>query len=124
MWRHAVCGHPTPLLPQETPLAALCAATGGQLPQLFRSDHIEDRVSLAQVQRRCTVALGPAAAAACAAGSGDAAGSTADSCPACACLAQLSHEQMVLGALPPGCRQLPGRMPSAAVSPLLNLQAD
>ena len=88
---------------QETPLAALCAATGGQLPQLFRSDHIEDRVSLAQAQRRCTVALGPAAVAACAAGSGGAAGGAAGGCQAYACLAQLNHELMVVGALPPGC---------------------
>lgn len=34
-----------------------CAAPPGQPPQLFRSEHVEDRVPLAQVQRRCSVAL-------------------------------------------------------------------
>ena len=67
--------------------------------QLFRSEHVDDRLGLAAVQRLCSVALLPP---------GQAPPADAASGAACAysCQLQLDHEQMTLAVLPPGC--LPG----------------
>ena len=60
--------------------------------QLVRSDHVDDRLGLAAVQRRCSVTLLPP---------GQAPPADAASGGACAysCQLQLDHEQMVLGVL-------------------------
>lgn len=96
---------------QETPFAGM-AAPG----QLFRSNHVDDRLGLAAVQRRCCVMLLPAGqqAAAGAAGGADACGHEAT--PSFTCQLQLDHEQMVLGVLPPDC--LPAQPVGAAAGNL------
>ena len=80
---------------QETPLPAL-----GGPRQLFRSDHTYDRVSLTTVLRKCRVTLpgGAGAAAEPGVGAGEAGGH-----PSYVCVAQLDHEVMLVGALPPDC---------------------
>jgi hypothetical protein len=69
------------------------AALGG-VRQLFRSDHLYDRVGLTTLLRKCAVTFHGAAATTAAAGTG---------CPSYECVAQLDHEVMALTALPPGC---------------------
>lgn len=77
--------------PQETPLAMLVGGAGaGAPPQLFRSEHVEDRVPLAQVVRACRVASSSSSSASAPP-------------PDFLCLAQYDYEAMTLGALPPGC---------------------
>lgn len=70
---------------------------GGPLPQLLRSDHVDARLPLAQVQRKCEVAMGPAAAPAAEAAAGAAAQ------PWYVCTGQYSYELAMVGALPPDC---------------------
>lgn len=80
--------------PEETPLAALCSLGGQrQRPQLFRTDHIDDRLPLAQAARKCSVALLP----------GGAPPAAAEAAEGYVCAAQLDHQLMTLGALPPDC---------------------
>lgn len=96
---------------QETPFAGI-AAPG----QLFRSNHIDDRLGLAAVQRRCHVAL---LAAGQHAGAGAASGAVPGgqgAMPTFTCQLQLDHEQMVLGVLPPDC--LPEQAGNAGADPM------
>lgn len=107
-----VCHVAAPFLPhalQETPFAGITAPG-----QLFRSNHIDDRLGLAAVQRRCHVALLLAGQHAAAGAAGDANAGGQAGAPSFTCQLQLDHEQMVLGVLPPEC--LPAQSSSAGAA--------
>lgn len=96
---------------QETPFAGI-AAPG----QLFRSNHLNDRLGLAAVQRRCHVALLAAGQHAGASAAGGAVPRGQRGMPTFTCQLQLDHEQMVLGVLPPDC--LPAQAGGAGADPM------